>query len=145
MRRNCDRLLSLLVELALLPSTWRVTYEHAAPWAPDYPLILRDEFSALQSCHRTFSNKERDTVSSRFCAMLRMQASDEEVDDVFPGAPLYCGRVGSDVIVCRFIHMVFLFVCSRHGSRWQHSPLATPRGRIYLFTITENVCQNVLQ
>ncbi len=33
--------------------------------------------------------------------MLRMQASDEEVDDVFPGAPLYCGRVGSDVIVCR--------------------------------------------
>ncbi len=38
------------VELALLPSPQRVTYEHAAPlWASEFPLILRNEFSALQS------------------------------------------------------------------------------------------------
>ncbi len=84
----CDRSLSLLVELALLPSlqrvifracrsllgvphseewflrspellmgrastaplTQRVTYEHAAPlWASEFPLILGNECSALQS------------------------------------------------------------------------------------------------
>ncbi len=33
--------------------------------------------------------------------MLRTHASDEEVDDVFSRRPLYCGRAGSDVIVCR--------------------------------------------
>ncbi len=33
--------------------------------------------------------------------MLRTQASDEEVDDVFFRCPLYCGRTGSDVIGCR--------------------------------------------
>ncbi len=33
--------------------------------------------------------------------MLRTQASDEEVDDVFSQPPLYCGRAGSDVIGCR--------------------------------------------
>ncbi len=41
---------SSLVELALLPSPYRVTYEHAAPfWASKFPLILKNEFSALQS------------------------------------------------------------------------------------------------
>ncbi len=41
---------SSLVELALLPSPKRITYEHAAPfWASEFPLILRNEFSALQS------------------------------------------------------------------------------------------------
>ncbi len=34
----CDRSLSLLVELALLPSPQRVIYEHAAPfWASEFP------------------------------------------------------------------------------------------------------------
>ncbi len=33
--------------------------------------------------------------------MLRMQASDEEVNDVFSRRPLYRGRAGSDVIGCR--------------------------------------------
>ncbi len=33
--------------------------------------------------------------------MLRTQALDEEVDDVFSQRPLYCGRAGSDVIGCR--------------------------------------------
>ncbi len=34
------------VELALLPSPWRVTYELAAPFrASEFPLILKDEFS----------------------------------------------------------------------------------------------------
>ncbi len=41
---------SSLVELALLSSPQRVTYEQAAPfWASEFPLILRNEFSALQS------------------------------------------------------------------------------------------------
>ncbi len=43
----------------------------------------------------------RDTASPRLCAMLRTQASDEEVDDVFSRRPLYCGRAGIDVIGCR--------------------------------------------
>ncbi len=33
--------------------------------------------------------------------MLRMQASDEEVNDVSSRHPLYCGRAGSDVMGCR--------------------------------------------
>ncbi len=38
------------VELALLPSPQRVTYEHAAPlWASEFPLILGNECSVLQS------------------------------------------------------------------------------------------------
>ncbi len=45
-----EKSLSLLAELALLPSPQSVTYEHAAPfWACECPLILRNEFSALQS------------------------------------------------------------------------------------------------
>ncbi len=34
----------------------------------------------------------------------------------FPGAPLYCGRAGSDVIGCRR-PTGGVFVCFRHGSR----------------------------
>ncbi len=38
------------VELALLPSPQRVTYEHAVPlWASEFPLILGNECSVLQS------------------------------------------------------------------------------------------------
>ncbi len=34
----------------IAPLTQRATYEHAAPfWAAEFPLILRNEFSALQS------------------------------------------------------------------------------------------------
>ncbi len=45
----CDRSLSLLVELALLPSPQRVIYEHAAPfWASEFP-HSEEWFSALQS------------------------------------------------------------------------------------------------
>ncbi len=52
----CDRSLSLVVELALLPSTERVTYEYGAPfWASEFPLMLRVELSALQRCHSTAS------------------------------------------------------------------------------------------
>ncbi len=57
-------------------------------------------------CNHGFPSGERDTASSRLCAMLRTQASDEEVDDVFFRRPLYCGRAGSDVIG---------FIGSRHG------------------------------
>ncbi len=38
------------IELTLLPSPQRVTYEHAAPlWASEFPLILGNECSVLQS------------------------------------------------------------------------------------------------
>ncbi len=33
--------------------------------------------------------------------MLRMQASDEEANDVSSRRPLYCGRAGSDIMGCR--------------------------------------------
>ncbi len=52
-------------------------------------------------CNHDSPSGERDTASPRLCAMLRTQASDEEVDDVFSRRPLYCGRAGSDVMGCR--------------------------------------------
>ncbi len=52
-------------------------------------------------CNHGSPSGEKDTASPRLCDMLRMQASDEEVDDVFSWRPLYCGRAGSDVIGCR--------------------------------------------
>ncbi len=52
-------------------------------------------------CNHGSPSGERDTASPRLCAMLRTQASDEEVDDVFSRRPLYCGRAGIDVIGCR--------------------------------------------
>ncbi len=52
-------------------------------------------------CNHGSPSGERDTASPRLCAMLRTQASDEELDDVFSRRPLYCGRAGSDVIGCR--------------------------------------------
>ncbi len=69
-------------------------------------------------CNHGSSSGERDTASPRLCAMLRTQASDEEVDDVFSGRPFYYGRAGSDVIGCRRpTGGVFIYVCFRHGSR----------------------------
>ncbi len=52
-------------------------------------------------CNHGSPNGERDTASPRLWAMLRMQASDEEADDVFSRRPLYCGHAGSDVMGCR--------------------------------------------
>ncbi len=68
-------------------------------------------------CNHGSLSGERDTASPRLCAMHRMQASDEEVDDVFSRRPLYWGRAGSDVIGCRRPQVVFLYVCFRHESR----------------------------
>ncbi len=48
-----------------------------------------------------FPEGERDTASPMLWAMLRTQASDEEVNDIFSRRPLYRGRAGSDVIGCR--------------------------------------------
>ncbi len=52
-------------------------------------------------CNHASPSGEQDTASPRLSAMLQMQASDEEVDDVFSWRPLYCGHDGSDVIGCR--------------------------------------------
>ncbi len=69
-------------------------------------------------CNHGSLSGERDTASPRLCAMIRTQASDEEVDDVFSRCPLYCGRADSDVIGCRLpTGGVFIYVCFRHGSR----------------------------
>ncbi len=49
-------------------------------------------------CNHGSPSGERDTASPRLWAMLRMQASDEEADDVFSWRSLYYGRAGSDVM-----------------------------------------------
>ncbi len=49
--------------------------------------------------------------------MLRTQALDEEVDDVFSRRPLYCGRAGSDVMAVAGQQVVFLYLCFIHESR----------------------------
>ncbi len=69
-------------------------------------------------CNHGSPSGERDTASPRLCAMLWMQASDKEANDVFCRRPLYCGRTGSDVIGCRRpTSGVFIYVYFRHGSR----------------------------
>ncbi len=79
-------------------------------------------------CNHGSLSGERDTASSRLCAMLRTQASDEEVDDVFSRRPLYCGRAGSDVIGCHRPTSC-VFVCMLQT--WVMLtvfPIVTPRG-----------------
>ncbi len=84
-------------------------------------------------CNHGSPSGERDTASPRLCAMLRTQASDEEVDDVFSRGPLYCGRAGSDFLgfrrptVCVFICMLQTRVTLTVF------PIATPRGRSVSF------------
>ncbi len=66
--------------------------------------------------------------------MLRMQSSDEEVDEVFSRRPLYSGRVGSDGIG---FHQATgcVFVCMLQTQVMLTAFLiATPRGRSVLFT-----------
>ncbi len=52
-------------------------------------------------CNHGSPSVKRDTASPRLCAMIRTQASDEEVDDVLSRCPLYmrpiCDRAGNDV------------------------------------------------
>ncbi len=61
--------------------------------------------------------------------MLRTQASDEEVDDVFSQRPLYCSRAGSDIIGCRR-PTSGVFVCMLQTRvTLMAFPIATPRGR----------------
>ncbi len=75
-------------------------------------------------CNRGSPSGERDTASPRLWAMLRTQASDEEEDDVFSRRPLYCGRAGSDVMVCcRPTGGVFTYVSSdtSHADGVPHS------------------------
>ncbi len=65
--------------------------------------------------------------------MLRTQASDEEVDDVFYRRPLYCGRAGSDVIGChRPTGCVFVYMFQTRVTLTDF-PVATPRGRSVSF------------
>ncbi len=78
-------------------------------------------------CNHGSLSRERDTASSRHCAMLRTQDSDEEVDDVFSR------RAGSDVIGCRW-PTCGIFICMLQT--WVTLTaflIATPRGRIVLF------------
>ncbi len=69
-------------------------------------------------CNHGSPSGERDTASPRLWAMLRTQASDEEVNYVFSRRPLYCGRAGSDVTGSRRpTSGVFIYVYFKHGSR----------------------------
>ncbi len=61
--------------------------------------------------------------------MLRTQASDKEVEDVFSRRPLYYGRAGSDVIGCRR-PTGDVFICMLHTRVTLTAfPIVTPRGR----------------
>ncbi len=65
--------------------------------------------------------------------MLRMQASDEEVDDVFSRRPLYFGRAGSDVIgCCRPTSCVFVCMLQTRVTLTAF-PIASPREHSVLF------------
>ncbi len=65
--------------------------------------------------------------------MLRTQASDEEVDDVFSRRPLYYGRAVSDVIGYRR-PTGGVFICMLHTRvTLMAFPIATPRGRSVSF------------
>ncbi len=80
-------------------------------------------------CNYGSLSGERDTAFPRLCAMLRMQASEEEVDDVFSRRPLYCGRAGSDVIGClRPTSGVFVCMLQTQVTLMAF-PIGTPRGR----------------
>ncbi len=64
-------------------------------------------------CNHGSPSGERDIASPRLWAMLRMQASDEEADDVFSRLSLYYGRAGNDVMgCCRPTNGVFTYVSS---------------------------------
>ncbi len=66
--------------------------------------------------------------------MLRTQASDEEVNDVFSRRPLYWGRAGSDVIGCRRPTGGVLYMyASGTGHADGVPPIATPRGHSVSF------------
>ncbi len=65
-----------------------------------FEVPMKGNFSGY-ICNHGSLNRERDTASPRLCAMLRTQASDEEVNDVSSRRPLYCSRAGSDVMGCR--------------------------------------------
>ncbi len=65
--------------------------------------------------------------------MLRTQASDEEVDDVFSRRPLYYARTGSDVLGCRR-PTGGVFICMLHTRvMLTASAIVTPRGRSVSF------------
>ncbi len=75
-------------------------------------------------CNHGSPSGERDTASPRLWAMFRMQASDEEADDVFSRRLFYYGRAGSDVMGCRRPTVgVFTYVSSdtSHADGVPHS------------------------
>ncbi len=99
-----------------------------------YKSILKHKLcGAIPNVDCTAQRRKRIQQPPRLCAMLWMQASDEEVDDVFPDAPLYCGRAGSDVIGCRR-PTCGVFVCMLQTRVTLTAFLiVTPRGRSVSF------------
>ncbi len=61
------------------------------------------------------------------------QASDEEVNDVSPQRPLYCGRATSWAVASQ--QVVFLYCMLQARFTLTTFPIATPRGRSVSFPI----------
>ncbi len=86
-------------------------------------------------CNHGSPNGERDTASPRLWAMLRMQASDEEADDVFSRRHLYCGTPVVTSWAVAGQQVVFLHMYLQTRVTLRAFPVATPRGRSVSFPI----------
>ncbi len=86
-------------------------------------------------CNHGSPNGERDTASPRLWTMLRMQASDEEADDVFSRRHLYCGTPVVTSWAVAGQQVVFLHMYLQTRVTLRAFPVATPRGRSVSFPI----------
>ncbi len=86
-------------------------------------------------CNHGSPNGERDTASPRLWAMLRMQASDEEADDVISRRHLYCGTPVVTSWAVAGQQVVFLHMYLQTRVTLRAFPVATPRGRSVSFPI----------
>ncbi len=127
-------MLAFCTRLACTPLSmvaW-VYHSHSDPEGTQFEIPMKGNVSGYV-CNRGSPNGERETASPRLCAMLRTQASDEEVDDVFTQHLLYCGRAGSDVTGCRRpTGCVFICMLQTRVTLMAF-PIATPRGRSVSF------------
>ncbi len=71
---------------------------------------------------------------------IKQSLKTKKMDDVLPGAPLYCSRAMSDIIGCRR-PTCGVFVCMLQTRvKLTAFPIATPRGRSSKFSRKGNIC-----
>ncbi len=77
---------------------------------------MHTSLKRLASAHH--SNSRKSFLPVECTLQTKQSLKTKKWMTCFPGAPLYCGRAGSDVIgLSAGQHVVFLYVCFRHGSR----------------------------